>query len=101
MVACPAEVVIANVSRDCNIRICLQLEADLSLENQSIISGTISSTLPTTNQVHLTLCPSACLSTDCNIFSSRSKVCHTTHSITLRRHINLGKNSNWIMLSQQ
>jgi hypothetical protein len=30
MVACPAEVVIANVSRDCNIRICLQLEAGLS-----------------------------------------------------------------------
>jgi hypothetical protein len=29
-VACPAEVVIANVSRDCNIRICLQLKAGLS-----------------------------------------------------------------------
>ncbi|KAH9560968.1 hypothetical protein CY35_06G137300 [Sphagnum magellanicum] len=45
MVACPAEVVIANVSRDCNIRICLQFEAGLSLEKRSIISGTISSTL--------------------------------------------------------
>ncbi|CAK9230114.1 unnamed protein product [Sphagnum troendelagicum] len=45
MVACPAEAVIANVSRDCNIRICLQLEAGFSLEKRSMISGTISSTL--------------------------------------------------------
>ncbi len=45
MVACPAEVVIANVSRDCNIRICLQFETGLTLEKRSIISGTISSTL--------------------------------------------------------
>ncbi|CAM6065350.1 unnamed protein product [Sphagnum tenellum] len=45
MVACPAEVVIASVSRDCNIRISLQFETGLTLEKRSIISGTISSTL--------------------------------------------------------
>ncbi len=45
MVACPAEVAIASVSRDCNIRISLQFETGLTLEKRSIISGTISSTL--------------------------------------------------------
>jgi hypothetical protein len=44
MVACQVDAVIANVSSECNIRICLEIAINLSLERRSLVLGTISST---------------------------------------------------------
>ncbi len=44
MVACQVDAVIANVSSECNIRICLEIAINLSLKRRSLVLGTISST---------------------------------------------------------
>jgi hypothetical protein len=44
MVACQVDAVISNVSSECNIRVCLEIAINLSLERRSLVLGTISST---------------------------------------------------------